>query len=436
VIATGAGVGAASPTIDTIDSTSPVGCQHGDVCAANLSFGQVTLGTYATLNPVTYEPPGFYLRNITDTSTVTVDLSTGVSFSGPGANDYVLIPPPAPNCHISGHTVTMTPRYNCFIGVDFYPGALGDRSATATITASDGSKAFVNLSGTGSIGYYQVDEFGDVANYGDAAWLGDAGNDTLNAPIVAMASTGDNGGYWLVASDGGIFSYGDAAFYGSTGNLVLNQPIVGMAATPDGHGYWLVAADGGIFSYGDAGFYGSTGNLVLNQPIVGMAATPDGHGYWLVASDGGIFAYGDAGFYGSTGNLVLNQPVVGMAATPDGHGYWLVASDGGIFAYNAPFYGSTGNLVLNEPIVGMAPVPDGSGYWFSAADGGLFSYNAPFYGSGATDPNLDTVVDMTTDGSPPLQAWANSPAVRAQVAAHGLGTLGIPRFAGPLRSAR
>ncbi|HWE65027.1 MAG TPA: hypothetical protein VG298_00130, partial [Acidimicrobiales bacterium] len=85
--------------------------------------------------------------------------------------------------------------------------------------------------------------------------LGDLAGQTLNQPIVGMASTPDGGGYWLVARDGGIFSFGNALFHGSTGSLTLNQPIVGMAATPDGGGYWLVAGDGGIFSFGDASFF-------------------------------------------------------------------------------------------------------------------------------------------------------------------------------------
>ncbi|MGH8999728.1 MAG: hypothetical protein ACRDY7_10100, partial [Acidimicrobiia bacterium] len=90
-------------------------------------------------------------------------------------------------------------------------------------------------------------------------------------------------GYWLVASDGGIFAYGDAVFTGSTDGQSLNRPIVGMASTPTGKGYWLVASDGGVFAFGDAPFLGSTGDVALNQPIVGLAAHPSGQGYWLAA---------------------------------------------------------------------------------------------------------------------------------------------------------
>jgi hypothetical protein len=122
-------------------------------------------------------------------------------------------------------------------------------------------------------------------------------------------------GYRFVASDGGIFNYGSGApFLGSMGGQSLNAPIVGMATMPAGDGYYLVASDGGVFNFGSAQFYGSAGSLHLNKPIVGIAVTPDGGGYWLVASDGGIFNYGDATFYGSMGGQPLNKPVVGLGS--------------------------------------------------------------------------------------------------------------------------
>ncbi|HVX20126.1 MAG TPA: right-handed parallel beta-helix repeat-containing protein [Acidimicrobiales bacterium] len=176
-------------------------------------------------------------------------------------------------------------------------------------------------------------------------------------------------GYTAVASDGGVFTYGSATFHGSTGGQTLNAPVVGVASTEDQGGYWEAAADGGIFAFGDAQFEGSMGGKPLDKPIVGIAgtpyvpgtggapATPGGLGYWLVAADGGVFTFGDAAFYGSTGGLKLKAPVVGGSATPDGKGYWLVAADGGIFAFgNAGFFGSAGNLKLNKPVVGMTSV--------------------------------------------------------------------------------
>ena len=314
------------------------------ISPTSLNMGAPPLGTYNG-------PQTFTMTNDGSTSD-TIDASD-LKFSGAGWDDYVV--DSDPNCPGGATTVVLAPSASCTMDVYFYPGALGNRSATISIKgSSDTTSASIQLVGSGEIGYYQVDRFGDVTYAGDATYSGDAGSLTLNRPIVAITPTGNNGGYWLVASDGGIFAFGDAGFYGSTGGMHLNQPIVGMAPTPDGKGYWLVAADGGVFAFGDAGFYGSAGNFHLNQPIVGMAATPDGHGYWFVAADGGVFSFGDARFYGSAGNLHLNQPIVAMAAMPDGGGYWFTAADGGLFNFgDAPFYGSGANLGLG-PVVAMA----------------------------------------------------------------------------------
>jgi hypothetical protein len=387
---------------------------------ASVSFNATTLGTYTG-------PDSFTVTN-NGTTTDSIDVAgAGLNVTGVGADDYLVVP--EDSCPGNGTTtVILAPSATCTMDVYFYPGALGSRPATITVIGSaDTTAATVQVTGTGAIGYYQVDRYGDIAHAGDAGYYGDMGGFPLNKPIVAITPTGDDGGYWLVASDGGIFSFGDAQFYGSTGGFALNKPIVGMAATPDRKGYWLVASDGGIFAFGDAQFYGSTGSFPLNKPIVGMAVTPDGGGYWLVASDGGIFAFGDAQFYGSTGDMTLNKPIVGMAATPDGGGYWLVASDGGIFSVgDAQFYGSTGSLTLNQPIVAMAAMPDGNGYWFTAADGGLFNFgDAPFYGSGV-GVGLGPVVDMATDGDPTVQASDDFPAIRH-------GDLAQLRKAGRLR---
>ncbi len=409
-IGSGAGAGASSPALQVSENS--------------LSFPDTTLGTFSG-------PDTFYLENPGSPSNpVTIDLSSELLFSGPGADDYVIVPERSGSapCPGSGSAVELPSQYLCAVDVYFYPGALGDRSATMTIAGIP-----ITLSGTGSIGYYQVDSQGKVAHTGDAGYFGDAGSINLNKPIVAITPTGDNGGYWLVAADGGIFNYGDASFFGSAGGIALNEPIVGMATTLDAGGYWLVASDGGIFSYGDAHFYGSTGAMHLNKPIVGMAPTPDGNGYWLVASDGGIFSYGDARFYGSTGAMHLNKPIVGMAPTPDGNGYWLVASDGGIFSYgDAQYHGSTGSFHMSQPIVSMAAMPTGGGYWFSAADGGLFNFgDAPFLGSGV-GTGLGTVVDMATDGGPTLQAIAGIPAIRqAGGSDNGPAARDFPHFAGP-----
>jgi hypothetical protein len=269
------------------------------------------------------------------------------------------------------------------------PSRTGAGPVAVTVVTGSGRSSFTTVLFTyvePSPGYWMAASDGGVFSFGGSSFHGSMGGKHLNAPIVGMAATVNDGGYWLVASDGGIFAFGDAAFLGSMGDKHLNAPVVGMAATPDDGGYWLVAADGGVFSFGDAKFYGSMGARHLNKPIVGIAATPtitDG-GYWLVASDGGIFAFGNAKFYGSMGARRLNAPVVSIAADPDDSGYWMVGSDGGVFSFgDARFHGSMGGRRLNAPVVSIATTADGSGYWLVASDGGIFAFGAVFSGSAA-----------------------------------------------------
>ncbi len=284
------------------------------------------------------------------------------------------------------------------------PTAAAPALVDVTVSTANGTSAavpadrYVFGSPHDGKGYYLSASDGGVFAFGAAGFFGSMGGRHLNAPIVGMAVTPDDGGYWEVASDGGIFAFGDAGFFGSMGGLHLNAPIVGIAPTPDGKGYWEVASDGGIFAFGDAGFYGSMGGRHLNAPIVAIAPTWDGKGYWEVASDGGIFAFGDAGFYGSMGGRPLNRPIVAIAATFDGRGYVLAASDGGIFAFgDAGFYGSMGGRPLNRPIVGAATTPDDGGYWEVASDGGIFAFgDAGFFGSAGSIRLVAPVVAMAT----------------------------------------
>ena len=74
-----------------------------------------------------------------------------------------------------------------------------------------------------------------------------------------MTANHNGTGYRLAAYDGGIFTFGAVNFCGSEGGQPLNAPVVGMTTTGDNGGYWEVARDGGIFTFGDAQFYGSRG---------------------------------------------------------------------------------------------------------------------------------------------------------------------------------
>jgi len=382
----------------------------GGIVLATASAGATLSGTTVSANTISNSfeggiivhshAPSDVVSGVSITGNTVGPANNWGSTNGPPTTAGIIIgvdqlPVPAAIApKITTTSVTANTIMGQFYGL-WMSGVTGITTTPAnTISVLPGGTAIYNTPVPGT-GYWQAASDGGVFNYGTAGFYGSAGSLKLNAPVVGMTATQDQGGYWLVGSDGGVFNYGDASFFGSAGNLKLNAPVVGMASTPyspgvggapaapAGLGYWLVASDGGVFSYGDAGYFGSAGGTPLNKPIVGIAPTPDGKGYWLVASDGGVFSYGDATFHGSTGGLKLNAPIVGIAATPDGKGYWLVGADGGVYNYgDAGLFGSAGSLKLNQPIVSISGTPDGLGYWLTAADGGVFSYgDANFYGS-------------------------------------------------------
>ena len=80
----------------------------------------------------------------------------------------------------------LAPNATCKVDVLFFPGGLGVRSATITFNDTLNSGASISLSGTGTIGYYQVSSTGKVASFGDAQLFGDASDIPLNSPIVSI----------------------------------------------------------------------------------------------------------------------------------------------------------------------------------------------------------------------------------------------------------
>ena len=177
----------------------------------------------------------------------------------------------------------------------------------------------------------------------------------LNAPVVGMAPTADNGGYWLVASDGGVFAQLDAQFHGSMGGTHLNAPVVGMAATPTGGGYWLAAADGGVFALGNAPFQRLGRADRPERPGRGHRRHP--HRWRLLAGDlcwTGLPLRQRQRVRLAVGSTI-NGTIVAIDTTSDGGGYWLVGSDGGVYAYgDAPFLGSLpGQKITVANIVGI-----------------------------------------------------------------------------------
>ena len=194
---------------------------------------------------------------------------------------------------------------------------VGAHSYSVTATSADGLSHTTSI--TYSVanpprppqhGYWLVGSDGGIFTFGSSLFYGSTGDLKLERPVVGIVPTRDRGGYWLDASDGGVFAFGDSQYYGSVAGLGLHPagsglpnsleaPIVGMVPSNDDGGYFMVASDGGVFAFGDARFAGSC-------PGIGgcagraVAVLPDqsGNGYWLVTSTGSVYTFGDAPYFG------------------------------------------------------------------------------------------------------------------------------------------
>jgi len=244
-------------------------------------------------------------------------------------------------------------------------------------------------------GYWLVGSDGGIFSFGAARFHGSTGSLKLQRPVVGTAPTADRGGYWLVASDGGVFSFGDAGFFGSVPGLglspagtvgaakKLNAPIVGMVPSADDGGYFMVASDGGVFAFGDAKFEGSCPGLGgCSGAAVAVAPDASGKGYWLVTQTGHLYTFGDAPYDGAPGPQ--SSPVTSMVRTTDGGGYLLLLANGTVDAYGDAVGrgGPTGSVGGTNPATAIFTTQDGGGYWVASADGGIYPFgDAPSDGS-------------------------------------------------------
>ena len=239
-----------------------------------------------------------------------------------------------------------------------------------------------------SHGYWLVGSDGGIFTFGSAQFYGSTGNLKLNRPVVGITVTSDKGGYWLDASDGGIFAFGDAAFYGSIPGLgispagsgaqkELNAPVVGMVPSFDDGGYFMVGADGGVFAFGDAKFEGSCPGIGGCSGVA-VAVMPDatGNGYWVVTATGHVYAFGDAPNFGAPGPQ--GSPVTSAVRTPDGGGYWILLADGAVDRYGdaADFGDAAGVPTALNPATAIFTTDNSDGFWIATANGTVWAYGA------------------------------------------------------------
>jgi hypothetical protein len=256
-------------------------------------------------------------------------------------------------------------------------------------------------------GYWLVGSDGGIFSFGSAGFHGSMGGIRLQRPVVGIAPTADWGGYWLDASDGGVFSFGDTQFYGSIPGLglhpagsglphSLNAPIVGMVPSHDQGGYLMVASDGGVFAFGDARFAGSCPGIGgCAGAAVAVMSDASGNGYWLITSTGNMYAFGDAHYFGAPGHGMVTSAV----ATPDGNGYWILLSDGEVFPYgDAASFGSPSSSNFNNanPATAIFSTSDGAGYWVASALGAVFNYGDAPNDGGMAGTDLNGTIEAAS----------------------------------------
>ncbi len=114
-----------------------------------LDFGPLTLGSYEVMT--------FTVTN-TSASPDTISEITGDM----GPDPYDFYPSPETSCGANANGGFMLqPGASCAVDVYFTPGALGDRSTVLDIIDDVSSaEPSVDVSGVGTIGYYQVDSPG------------------------------------------------------------------------------------------------------------------------------------------------------------------------------------------------------------------------------------------------------------------------------------
>ena len=179
---------------------------------------------------------------------------------------------------------------------------------------------------------WRVLSFGSTQFYGSIPGIGlsPAGSGlphSLNAPIVGMVPSVDDGGYFMVASDGGVFAFGDAKFEGSCPGI---GGCVGtaVAVMPDasGAGYWLVTSAGAVYAFGDAPHLGAPGNT--GSPITSAVRTPSGNGYWILDASGTVHAYGDAASLGNDDDSYGDNSASAIFTDIAGDGYGIATEEG------------------------------------------------------------------------------------------------------------
>ena len=107
--------------------------------------------------------------------------------------------------------------------------------------------------------------------------------------MVDMAATPSGEGYWLLDRYGRIYNYGDAAHYG---HMPLQRPS-------------QIATTAGLYAYS-----GSNGMdfALSGKQAIGITRTATGNGYWVLYTNGNVYGFGDARYQQSEADLAAEIP--------------------------------------------------------------------------------------------------------------------------------
>jgi len=402
----------------SVTSSTPDVCTASGLVVTYVAAGQCTLTAQVAASLFYTAASGtaqsFTVRGISPTAPSITNLPSNPTYSPGGgftatvstnSNGAQSVTSSTPGvCTASGLVVTYVAAGQCTLTAQV--------EASATYAAASGTAQSFTVGSaapsTPTHGYWLVGSDGGIFSFGQAQFYGSTGSLHLQRPVVGIVPTSGHGGYWLDASDGGVFSYGDTQFYGSIPGLglhpagsglpnSLNAPIVGMVASSDDGGYFMVASDGGVFAFGDAHFAGSCPGIGgCSGAAVAVMPDASGNGYWLVTQSGNVYTFGDASYHGGPGNT--GSPVTSAVRTPNGGGYWILTANGTVYDYgNAGNYGdAAGAFGGLNPATAIFTTSDGGGYWIASANGTVDQYGDAPNDGGMSGTHLNGLIIAAT----------------------------------------
>jgi hypothetical protein len=259
--------------------------------------------------------------------------------------------------------------------------------------AGDNGVSIAGVDVNGQSGYYVLNQYGQVCNYGSAPYYGvDLGN-VAGSP-VAISSYSDGGsaaGYVEVTSSGYVDGFGHVPTCTTAiGGLGSGEHIVGITVDEQLNGCFEVSnfgtvwyngseASGGNECGSDAGL-NAVGPCSSPSQFAGIAANPDG-GYTLVNQGGQLYTFGFGYSPGPNFSLPSGQSVISVGGISNIWGFAVTTTNNGV-GWSYPGNSNTGGIIqpdndnqsLTQVSATGANFPGcGVGIWLLANFGGVYA---------------------------------------------------------------